>query len=127
MMDFGSGPGTAVWSATQIWPEISNILAVEPSEAMIDLARNLCKGTTGGWLKFPFLLHLIIRSTDKPVQWRRLLPTDPNERYDVVTASYVLSELPNDEERMEKIKSLWKHTRRGGILVRRKLFTWKTV
>jgi ribosomal protein RSM22 (predicted rRNA methylase) len=46
LMDFGSGPGTAVWSATEVWPELDNILAVEPSEAMIDVANELCKGTT---------------------------------------------------------------------------------
>jgi 2-polyprenyl-3-methyl-5-hydroxy-6-metoxy-1,4-benzoquinol methylase len=56
-------------------------------------------------------------STGKPVKWKRLLPTDPNERYDVVIASYVLSELPNEEERLAKINALWKHTRRGGIMV----------
>jgi ribosomal protein RSM22 (predicted rRNA methylase) len=43
-MDFGSGPGTALWSATEVWPELDNILAVEPSEAMIDVAHELCKG-----------------------------------------------------------------------------------
>lgn len=97
LMDFGSGPGTAVWSATEVWPELDNILAVEPSEAMIDVANELCKG--------------------KPVKWKRLLPTDPNERYDVVIASYVLSELPSEEERLAKINALWKHTRRGGIMI----------
>jgi hypothetical protein len=56
-------------------------------------------------------------STGKPVKWKRLLPTDPNERYDVVIASYVLSELPSEEERLAKINALWKHTRRGGIMV----------
>lgn len=101
-MDFGSGPGTAIWSARETWPSLDNILAVEPSEAMTDLARVLCK-------------------PDGPsvsIHWKRLLPTDSNERYDLVVGSYVLSELPNNEERIAKIMTLWNHTRRGGILVR---------
>lgn len=46
-MDFGSGPGTAIWSATEVWPEIDKVIAVEPAEAMIDVAQRLCKGTDG--------------------------------------------------------------------------------
>ncbi len=50
-----------------------------------------------------------VHSTAKPVRWKRLLPTDPNERYDVVIASYVLSELANDNERIERY-NIWFHS-----------------
>jgi ribosomal protein RSM22 (predicted rRNA methylase) len=41
MLDVGSGPGTAIWAAREIWSGIKSIVAVEASPAMIDLGRKL--------------------------------------------------------------------------------------
>lgn len=62
MLDFGSGPGTVIWfasifsslgfysvllivrAATQHWPSIKAVMAVEPSEHMANVADKLLKG-----------------------------------------------------------------------------------
>jgi len=45
MLDFGSGPGTAIWAATQHWPStIEKIKAVEPSLDMIEISKQLLMG-----------------------------------------------------------------------------------
>jgi ribosomal protein RSM22 (predicted rRNA methylase) len=45
MLDFGSGPGTAIWSAKQIWEEIGDILSVEPSGGMTKISEQILRGT----------------------------------------------------------------------------------
>ena len=44
MLDFGSGPGTAIWSASQIWESIKDILSVEPSQGMTKVSEQILKG-----------------------------------------------------------------------------------
>ncbi|KAL6064708.1 Mitochondrial small ribosomal subunit Rsm22-domain-containing protein [Balamuthia mandrillaris] len=98
LLDFGSGPGTAVWASMQTWPNISNVLAVEPSEAMTEAA------------------HFLLQDYGQ-TRWQRILTTEPEERYDLVMAAFVLSELKDDAERAEKVTTLWRHTKRGGVLL----------
>jgi ribosomal protein RSM22 (predicted rRNA methylase) len=45
ILDFGSGPGTTVFAADEIWGEniIKHFLAVEPSSAMLDISQTLTR------------------------------------------------------------------------------------
>lgn len=52
------------------------------------------------------------------IQWRRFLFNSKNSSpFDLVLASYVLSELKNSEERKTIIQNLWKSTEPGGLIV----------
>jgi len=52
----------------------------------------------------------------RQVQWRRLIPPDEPPR-DLVMASYVLTELKDEQERLIKVRQLWNQTKEGGVLV----------
>ena len=41
MLDFGSGPGTAVWAASMVWPELLKCVAIEPSVSMENVSLRL--------------------------------------------------------------------------------------
>lgn len=45
MMDFGSGPGTAVWAARENFSSLERFMAVEPSDGMISVSNTLLDGT----------------------------------------------------------------------------------
>jgi ribosomal protein RSM22 (predicted rRNA methylase) len=100
MLDFGSGPGTAVWAACSVWTgQIKRVLAVEPSSGMTDAAKKMLEGL--------------------PVRWQRYLfeGNTENLKYDLVTASYVLSELASSKARRQVVRALWKSVEPGGLLV----------
>jgi ribosomal protein RSM22 (predicted rRNA methylase) len=46
-----------------------------------------------------------------------LFSTRATNSYELVTASYVFSELKNDEERAATLRNLWRCTQPGGVLV----------
>lgn len=57
-----------------------------------------------------------------PVRWQRYLfeqqhAERDNLRYDIVTCSYVLSELASNKARRQIVRSLWKLVEPGGMLV----------
>eukprot|EP01117_Protostelium_nocturnum_P008163 TRINITY_DN2913_c0_g1_i1.p1 TRINITY_DN2913_c0_g1~~TRINITY_DN2913_c0_g1_i1.p1 ORF type:complete len:438 (-),score=149.34 TRINITY_DN2913_c0_g1_i1:1102-2415(-) len=106
MLDFGSGPGTAIFPAKKIFGDFSvqQILAIEPSNGMIDIAE-------------PLLRDLITR-TNTNIQWRRFFyKTDDSKQHSLVVSSYVLSELKDDEERKKTVKNLWDATEVGGMFI----------
>jgi ribosomal protein RSM22 (predicted rRNA methylase) len=41
MMDVGSGPGTATWAATELFPSLTTLSLIEPSESMRDIAKRI--------------------------------------------------------------------------------------
>jgi len=48
MLDFGSGPGTAIWAAREVWGDsFENVRAVEPNNAMVEMSEHLLSGTGG--------------------------------------------------------------------------------
>jgi ribosomal protein RSM22 (predicted rRNA methylase) len=97
MLDFGSGTGTTIWAAKDTWTtSLGEIIAIEPSTAMMGIASKLLSGLSG-------------------LTWRRFLNEHSKRKYDVVVASYVLNELSSDDERARLVKSLWSVTK--GVLV----------
>ena len=98
MLDFGSGPGTAIVAAQHHWSSsLIDIMAVDISQPMIEMAAELLKD-------HPTL------PTDR-IQWRRYMAMNPNRpKYNLVVASMVLSELPDDHLRQQSVEHLWQQT-----------------
>ncbi|MDF2699352.1 MAG: Ribosomal small subunit Rsm22 [Haloplasmataceae bacterium] len=102
LMDVGAGPGTAMWATSTLWTALEHITLLEQEEYMIDFGKRLSAYSPltavqkAEWIK-----------TDITKQW----DVSP---HDLVIASYVLNELPQDKS--EKfIKQLWDRT--GDVLV----------
>lgn len=102
LLDVGAGPGTGMWAASTLWPDLKYITLIEREEHMIDLGKRLSTYS-------PSL-------SVKEAQWIKadLTRTWEVSRHDLVIASYVLNELPL-ESRAEFIQRLWRST--GDILV----------
>eukprot|EP00667_Euglena_gracilis_P005380 EG_transcript_5415 len=99
VLDFGTGPATSIWVAAEQFPNVQHFLAVEPSTPMMEVAQMLMAD-------FP---------RPERVVWRRFLNEAKGEACDLVTASYVLSELPSKERRVAAVQALWRQC--TGVLV----------
>ncbi|CAG8772787.1 7691_t:CDS:2 [Cetraspora pellucida] len=87
VMDFGTGPGTAIWAAHEIWgSNIENFLGIDISEAMLRTAENI-------------------------------LSCDYSTRYDLVISAFTFNELPNDNIRQSILESLWNKTEDTLVLI----------
>ncbi|KAL3678042.1 hypothetical protein R1sor_020998 [Riccia sorocarpa] len=106
LLDFGSGPGTALWAANEVWPGVvKKVNIVEPSEPMAHACRSLLKDVQNWPLikSHPSLLDLTRGDRRAP------------REHDLVIASYTLGELPCLEDRISLARQLWSYT--GDILV----------
>ena len=98
--DFGSGVGTGVWAAAEMWKEsIYEYYCVDSSKNMNDLA------------------DLLLRDGDanknmslKNVYFRQFLPAR-DDKYSLVLSAFSLFELPNLQARLETAQNLWNKTR----------------
>jgi ribosomal protein RSM22 (predicted rRNA methylase) len=97
MLDFGSGPGTTTWAASQVFSSIKRYLLVEPSDAMVAVSSKILE--------------------DFPVERRRFLHQGTAAPVDIVVASYSLSELATDTARRAHVRSMWELLNPGGVLV----------
>jgi ribosomal protein RSM22 (predicted rRNA methylase) len=98
VLDFGSGPGTALWAIRELWPQSSDrIVAIEPSDGMTAINQKLLY--------------------DLPIERRKYLHLARPFQYSLVIASYSLSELVSDAARKDAVKTLWEQVEPGGILV----------
>ena len=102
LLDVGAGPGTALWAAQAVWPNLEGALLLDEDDRMIALGQRLA------------------RRADAPAireaRWRRadlLAPWDA-PAHDLVVAAYLLNELPADR-RPALIDALW--AKAGGALV----------
>ncbi|XP_031555967.1 methyltransferase-like protein 17, mitochondrial [Actinia tenebrosa] len=108
LMDFGSGTGTVLWAAHEKWGDsIKEYQCIDVSEPMNTLSEFLLRG--GESYKKP--LHI------PHVYYKRFLPVSNKVTYDVVIASYTLSEIPHLAMRREAIKSLWAKTNDFLVLI----------
>lgn len=104
MLDIGSGPGTALWTATEHWSSLQKLTAWEREPAFIDLGRRLAKAS-----ERPALIQ-----TD----WQKILigsklPSQI-EQYDLVVFGHVLNELP-ETVRKEIVARAWQQC--SGVLL----------
>lgn len=104
LLDLGSGPGTAMWAAAELWPELGTFTAMERSPEFLSMGQSLagqshCAG---------------LRRSD----WRQGDLTKnamPRGRFDLVILAHVVSELP-PAERESIVRSAWAATA-GTLLV----------
>jgi ribosomal protein RSM22 (predicted rRNA methylase) len=95
LLDAGAGPGTASWAVLSQWPDIDAVTMMDHSPDFLKLAQDLLP--------------------DAEVLRGDLLGAPLGERrFDLVTAGYVLTELP-DERLPAAVETLWART--AGLLV----------
>ncbi len=104
MLDLGSGPGTALWAALQVFPTITAATAIERDPKLIEIARRLASDAAHSALRQAAWLQGDLTATS-PV---------PEAAWDLVVCSYTLNELP-EARRTEFIRQAWART--GKLLV----------
>ena len=99
-LDVGAGPGTVMWAASEIWPDLQSATLLEASPAIRALGEKLAAASG--------LAHIDWRNADVTRDGERLAPCD------LVTLAYVLDEL-SPEQRRTLVDRLWSLT--SGALV----------
>jgi ribosomal protein RSM22 (predicted rRNA methylase) len=99
LLDVGAGTGAATWAAVRVWPGLEAITLLEPNPALRNLAQRLA--TEGPLAKAKFVSSDL--EADKPDA-------------DLVIASYVLAELPEDKAG-SVARELWQGAGRALVLI----------
>jgi ribosomal protein RSM22 (predicted rRNA methylase) len=102
VLDLGSGPGTALWAAMQVFPAIKSATAVERETRLIEVARRL-----GACAEASALREALWLQGD-------LAADLPEGTWDLVVCSYTLNEL-GEAQRAALVRKAW--TRTGKLLV----------
>lgn len=102
VLDVGAGPGTATWAASTLWPHLERVTLLEREERMIALGKRLAAQSAA--------------TAVQEAYWQKADITDAWEvaSPDLVIASYVIGELPEDRC-AALIRKLWDST--SGTLV----------
>lgn len=102
LLDAGAGTGAALWAAAAVWPGLHSATLLERDEAMATLGTRLLEGSR--------------RQPAGQIAWRAVDLAGPWEAppHDLVTAAYVLGELP-EAARAAAVERLWE--RATGALV----------
>lgn len=102
LADIGAGPGTAMWAAVAVWPDLARITLVEREAEMIAFGQRLAAEAS--------------RAAVQQATWIKadLLGTWDSAPHDLVITSYVLGELPEPQHAVF-IQRLWERT--AGTLV----------
>lgn len=97
MLDFGSGPGTAILAAQEQWSStLNDIMAVDVSQSMLEVASEIVKEHS---------------ELSNRVEFRRYMAMSPDRpKYNLVVSSMVLSELSDDHLRQQSVDHLWQQT-----------------
>ena len=100
LFDFGSGVGTTMFAANDVWPHsLSEHFNVDISPSMNELSTFLLRG---GKDTNPMIYN--------GVYHREYLPLSSNIKYDLVVSAFSLMELPSRKARIQAIESLWQKT-----------------
>jgi ribosomal protein RSM22 (predicted rRNA methylase) len=97
VLDLGSGPGTALWAASEVFPEIDSLTGFERNPRLITVAQRLVLRAE--------------RSALRTAQWIAgdLTASLPQGGWDLVICSYALNEL-REAQRAELIRKAWART-----------------
>ncbi len=141
LLDFGAGPGTAIWSADAVWGDTLGLSAgrftmVDHSPAMQEIAQMLLQSASPELVSIQpttssdimaalrqqgpdVRFRETLRDLFSPRGERRIdgLSRDGNNEHDIVLASNTMSELENDEKRRAAAHLLWRCTAPGGFFV----------
>jgi len=119
LLDFGSGPATAILAAREVWPEsLHEITAIEPSNDMMLAGNKLFNYQTEQSNFTPAQIYwrsYLTDSTIRPSNDNRAKVN--NDTFDVVIAAYSLNELPGIDVRNRMIKSLWNKAKNILIII----------
>ncbi len=99
-LDVGAGPGTVLWAAAAVWPDLQSITLLEASPAIRAVGEKLTAAS--------HLAHVDWRNSDVTRDSDRMAPSD------LVTLAYVLDELSQDQ-RDRLVDRLWSLT--SGVFV----------
>lgn len=101
VLDIGAGTGACSWAAANVFPDIERITCLEREKSMIDFGRNLMeKGD------FPFECQWISRDITKGFDMKA----------DLVTASYVLNEMPASMQE-KLVSAMWNSAERMLVII----------
>src|SRR5437879_5341673 len=102
LLDAGAGPGTVVWAASSVWPDLQRCTLLERDTAMISMGKQLAQHARS--------------SSVQQAEWRRvdLLSSWESTPHDLVLTSYVLGELPPHQQE-DVLNKLWSVT--AGTLI----------
>jgi ribosomal protein RSM22 (predicted rRNA methylase) len=104
VLDLGSGPGTALWAAMQVFPGLHSATAVERDSKLIEIARRLSAHA----------IHSALAETT----WVQgdLTANIPEGSWDLVVCSYALNEL-REAQRAALIRAAWERTRKLLVVI----------
>ncbi|KAJ1650317.1 37S ribosomal protein S22 [Dispira simplex] len=109
VLDFGTGPGTALWACHEVFgAKVQDCLGVDISEGMLERAEAI-------WKDHQELNKIIPR-----VEFQRYMSYNPDQvGYDLTISAFTLSELPTDTLRESTLESLWNQTKDVLVLIDR--------
>lgn len=88
LLDLGSGPGTAIWAAREVFPDIATFTLVEQDAELIAMSKRLADGLKLDWKQ------------------QDIIKQDSFAAHDLVILSYVVNEL-SQEEMSKLIERAW--------------------
>lgn len=104
VLDLGAGAGTALWAAAEEFPELKRATLVEDNPSWIEMGRTFAANVTADVLR--------------AAVWREgsVAAQLPEGKFDLVTLSYVLNELPINQ-RIGVTQSAWRRTSKLLLIV----------
>jgi len=96
ILDLGAGPGTSMWAASEIFPDVERFTLVERDNELLEIGRRMASAGS----------HPAVRSA----RWLRedICISDSFERHDLVILSYALGELNTAAARL--VRTAWLST-----------------
>jgi len=104
VLDMGSGPGTALWAASEVFPDLGSLTGFERDPRLIEIARRLSQQAE----------HPALRTA----QWLQgdLATGLPAGTWDLVVCSYTLNEL-REPTRAELVRKAWERTAKLLVII----------
>lgn len=113
VLDLGSGPGTALWAAAQVFPGLRTATAVERDAKLIEIARRLIAAADDQALPETSWVQGDLTKGDLT---RDLTANVPEGAWDLVVCSYALNELREDQ-RAGLIRAAWERTKKLLVVI----------
>jgi len=104
MLDLGSGPGTAAWAASEIFPSLREITLIEREPEMIAIGQRLAANSACAALR--------------QANWigADLAAFDPGQAYYLTVTAYSAGEL-DSLKRLRLLARAWEHTRQALAMI----------
>ncbi|KAG0271002.1 37S ribosomal protein S22 [Linnemannia exigua] len=107
-LDFGTGPGTAIWAANEVWDTPLKYTGVDTSMAMLETAEEILDNLSTNGTPIPHVAFKPFMSHGSKAA-----------KYDVVMSAFALSELTTPALRKSTLDHLWNSTNDMLILIDR--------